>query len=711
MRAFLPAVAVAACFLISPGVAPGQSDSTVAITGRVTDAGTGLAVAAAKVSLQGGRVSVRTDSAGRWTINLLLSVADELPLVVEHPRYRQQILGLRYPVASSVTIRLEPLASSLDPIVVTASRREQRLSSIVVETSVFEATQLRETGAVDVAQALTDQSGIQLDGGTPAGAGAGIRGFDSRRVLVLVDGAPLAGRVAGNLDLSRLPLSMVERIEVVKGPQSTLHGSDALGGVINIITHRPARRSWTIGVSTGAGTQGRREAGASALWHSGTVGVSTDLGARTIDLAPGISGDRDTFARRGHGQTRVGWESSGGSTLSGTFLAIAERQRYRTGQLFRFSDNTQSGLRFDYARPFRGLYRLASSIHLSSFDHLSRASTLDTPVEGSGERDRQHLLQGELLSNGVIGTAAVDAGIALRWEELTADRIGGQRRSTTTIEPFAQAAFSSRGAVTIVPGLRLSVSERWGLFASPTLAAMWKPREAVALRASASSGFRAPDFKELYIDFVNSAAGYAVRGNEALRPERAATFAGSGELRGGSSWVRLGTFASRYRDFIETGEQDESGTFTYNNIASGSMRGIEVDGGLEAGNWTFNGGLELLRTRDDSSGLPLLGRPYHVLRAALGAPLGKVRGRLALHHSGPTPIQRSATGTIVERASFPRLDLRVIGAVNGTLDWSVGVVNALDRKIGSQWPGFTGRQLSGSVEWRASGRRGPRSVR
>lgn len=700
----VPLPAAAACLLlISPAGAHGQSDSTV--SGRVISAATGLAVAGAKVSLPAAGVSVHTDSGGRWTIRTALSGVGEVSLLAEHTDYRPRTITLRHDATSGLTIRLEPLAPVLDPIVVTASRREQRLSSIVVETSVFDAARLRETGAVDVAQALTDQSGIQLDGGTPAGAGAAIRGFDSRRVLVLLDGTPLAGRVAGNLDLSRLPLSMVDRIEVVKGPQSTLHGSDALGGVINIITRSPAHRSWTLSASAGAGTQGRREAGGSALWHSGTVGVSADLGARTIALAPGVSGDRDTYARRGHGQTRIGWDRAGGSSFSGSMLAILERQRYRTGQLFRFADNTQSGLRFAYARPVGGLYRIASSLHLSSFDHLSRASTRDHPFEGSGERDRQQLLQADLLAHGVIGDLAVDAGVAARREELEADRIGGRRRANAAIEPFAQAVLSTPGSTTIVPGLRISLSERWGTFASPSLAAMWKPRPGLALRASASSGFRAPDFKELYIDFVNSAAGYAVRGNEALRPERASTAAGSGELRSGAAWVRLGAFVSRYRDFIETGEQDESGTFTYNNIASGSMRGLEVDGGLETAGWTLNGGMELLRTRDDSSGLPLLGRPRHVLRAALGAPLGQLRGRIALHHSGPAPIRRSANGSIIERASFPRLDLRVIGSVNAALDWSIGVVNAFDRRLGNDWPGFTGRQLNASVEWRTSGKR------
>src|SRR5690606_1893325 len=98
---------------------------------------------------------------------------------------------------------------------------------------------IEATGAADLAAVLTEQTGIQFQAGMPSGAGIMLQGLSSERVLVLVDGRPLTGRIAGNFDLARIPSDIVERIEVVKGPQSALYGSEAMGGVVNIITRRP----------------------------------------------------------------------------------------------------------------------------------------------------------------------------------------------------------------------------------------------------------------------------------------------------------------------------------------------------------------------------------------------------------------------------------------------------------------------------------------
>jgi len=86
-----------------------------------------------------------------------------------------------------------------------------------------------------------------------------LQGLGSERVLVLLDGQPMVGRISGQIDLSRIPASMVERVEVVKGPQSSLYGSEAMGGVVNVITRRASPERWDAGVDLTAGTQGRAD--------------------------------------------------------------------------------------------------------------------------------------------------------------------------------------------------------------------------------------------------------------------------------------------------------------------------------------------------------------------------------------------------------------------------------------------------------------------
>lgn len=601
-------------------------------------------------------------------------------------------------------VRLVPSIVPLGAVIVTAARREQRLADAVVETELISRAELERTGATDVAAALVERSGLQLDGGVPAGAGVQMRGFDSRRVLVLVDGQPLIGRVNGNLDLSRLPLSSIERVEIVKGPQSILYGSEALGGVVNLITRSAPESGTTGSLTLLSGSQGRREASAEGGWRRGALAATADAGARQVDLAPGLSGDAGTYARRWNGGARLRWESETGAWAEGSVLGIDERQRYRTGQLFHFGDNTQLGVRLASGREI-GLARLSATLSASSFDHLSRSSTRDVPASDSGARDQQRLVQGELLWNGVIGSTLIDAGVALRHESIEADRLTAETHDLFGVEPFAQATVTL-GALNVSPGVRLSWNERWGDFVAPRLAVMLRASESLAFRGSVGRGFRAPDFKELYLRFVNDAAGYAVMGNPDLRPEHSTSFSLGAEWNRGRSYARATAFANEYRDFIETGAPDVPGTYTYSNVARGWTRGVELESGVLAGSWRLDGGADLLRTRDVSTDTPLLGRPEYTLRlGATGPAVAGIRGGMTAVYTGATPVSRAADGRISqERGGFFRLDARVMRELRPGLELSAGATNALDRRLGEAWPGFTGRQFFAQVRWSTPGR-------
>lgn len=111
----------------------------------------------------------------------------------------------------------------------------------------------------------------------------------------------------------------------------------------------------------------------------------------------------------------------------------------------------------------------------------------------------------------------MDLGVEAKWEEISSDRVRGRDRALHAVEPFEQATWAL-GAWQLVPRARLSWSEQWGTHFTPRLAALFRPVPSLALRGSVGRGYRAPGFKEFYMELLNLGAGtgYAVRGNPDL---------------------------------------------------------------------------------------------------------------------------------------------------------------------------------------------------
>lgn len=678
-----------------PGVSGPRTDGgrTAVLTGRVLDAGTARPIAGAEVLVIAGRdtIRVRAGDGGEWRV--APRGAGPWRVRARFPGYAPLSLSAAQ-LPGTLEHRLAPAALSLDAVVVSSARREQRLKDAVATIELITRRDLEATAAPDIAAVLVEQTGIQLDGGIPAGAGLQLQGLSSQRVLILLDGQPLGGRLNGNFDVSRLPVSMIERIEVVKGPQSTLYGTDAMGGVINIVTRKAGASEGAGTLSMLGGSVGRRDASVDGTGRMGRFAWSGDAGLRQIDLVPGRADDGQTFANRGHANGRMEWRADSGVTVFASGFGMGEAQRYLTGQLFRFADNRQYAGRAGVTWQ-RGAHRLQPLVHWTQFTHLSRAALGPQPVADSGARDRQTLAEFELTYNGPVPVGMLDAGLEIRQDAIRADRVPGIR-SLDQAEPYAQLTMA-RGNLSVVPGVRATFNRQWGRFLTPRVAVLWRPLEPLAVRANWGEGFRAPDFKELYLEFVNPSVGYAVRGNPNLRPETSRNVSLGLEWAQDIWFARVNGFHNTFRDFIETGAQDATGTFSYGNIARGTTSGADAEAGYAHGAWRAEVGWSWLRARDASTGRALLNRPPQSGRAMLAWSRGGWRTSATLIHTGATPIFRDPiAGSLVDRIPFTRTDVRLAKVV-GRTTWQFGVDNAFNAQLGQDWPGFTGRVWYGGA--------------
>ena len=728
---------VAACVLsgaaeradAQASTAPGTSRAADVVSGRVTDASTGAPIASAVVTVvvtvaSPGDASIRearTGDDGRFRIEAARTAhgdagapassagAAGAMLRVRAIGYAPRILDLAALDPVELEIALTPAASRLDQIVVTAARREQRLADVAVTTEVVSRREIEQSGASDLAAVLTEQTGIQLQGGHPTGSGVMLQGIGSERVLVLLDGQPLVGRLSGNFDLARLPTSIIERVEIVKGPQSTLYGSEAMGGVINVVTRDAPAASWSGEAHLLAGTDGRLDGHSRGTMRRGPLAASLDLGRRAVERAPGVALEHGALAERLDAAAKLRWSIGGSTAVDASLLALDERQRWWNGTQYSFADNTALAGRVG-ASMLLGGHRLASNLHVSHFDHLSRASQYEQPIAGTGDRQTQRLAEAEVLLNSAVAGHALDIGVESKQEYITSSdgRIAGGSRTLHSVEPFAQLEWATP-RWTIAPGARLTWNEQWGAHLSPKLAIRWAATPSLVVRASAATGFRAPDFKELYFDFTNDGAGYAVHGNPDLRPEHSRNLSAGAEWTAARLYVRAQLFWNELHDFIETRPLSEGSGFTvytYGNVERGRTRGVELESGVTAGAMRADASWSLLDARDGESGQPLLGRPRQSARATLGyaLPVG-LRASITGLHTGRTPMQRNESGEVTsERDAFTRVDVRLAQDLPLALELVAGADNVFDARPRA-WAESVGRQIYFGLGWRSQGAR------
>jgi outer membrane receptor for ferrienterochelin and colicins len=602
----------------------------------------------------------------------------------------------------TLRITLHPTALPLDAVVVTAARREQRLQDTPITTELVTARDIAVTGASDLGSVLVEQTGIELQGGMPTGAGVMLQGIGSERVLVLVDGQPVAGRLSGLLDLSRLPTTMIERVEVVKGPQSTLYGSEAMGGVVNVVTRRPIGSAFSPRASVRAGTQNRLEANGGLDFQVARMAISADVGRRSVEHTPGRAATAGAMTARLDGSASMRLALRDSLSVSASVLGVDERQRWLSGSMYQIGDNRQFLGRVSSELSL-GATRLQPSIGFSSLDHVLRGSLRPQPVAGdTGQRQIQRIGLAGITTSTPLGRHRLDAGVETRYEFIRAARVIGTSRSLWSAEPFSQVELAF-GRVTVVPGARLSWNEQWGSNLSPRLAIRAAMTPTITARLSAGTGYRAPDFKELYLAFQNESAQYAVEGNPDLRPEHSQNVTGGLEWAADRFYARTQLYYNQLRDFIETRVVSAPGAplvFRYGNVDNGSTSGADNEAGVVWSRARIEAGYGYLRTRDASTDRELLGRPHHSARVTTTLSSRFARLSVTQLFTGETPMTRDeATGAITSsREAFARTDLRVALPQRWGAEPAFGIDNLFDRQP-AMWAAPTARHIYVTLSW------------
>ena len=607
----------------------------------------------------------------------------------------------------------------LEPVVVTATKTPQRLEDTPVITNLITRAEIEATGAENIGEVLEHTAGIIIhrDG---HGDGVQLQGLNSEYILILVDGEPQVGRIAGKLDMARFAVENVERIEIVKGATASLFGNAALGGVINIIT-RKATSPFSVQVSQtfeqnttldSRGTLELQRDNLNALLtlsrnHRNPIDLDTSDLTTTIDGYANVTGSARTeyqltpatnfiFSGQYFTQNQEGISENGPVAFD------------RLGDIENFSGSV--GVEHEFGDRTHGTPAplLTGKLYATRYDDESTVVNRDSAEISSRNLNIQDLLKGELQFDTTLWEKhQLTLGGEVILENLQSQRITGGERGLLTNSFFVQNVFRPISAFALVIGGRLDNHSEFGTHFSPKLSTLYRMTDNSRLRFSYGQGFRAPDFKNLYLDFTNVTSGYQVLGNPNLRPESSHNWNLGLEYQIFDGLLgRVHAYRNDLHNLIEAeriGKSAAGGSkFEYQNISKAFTEGVDIEAVVGSiGGFTSTVGYAYLRGADKESGLPLLNRSTHsgtLKLAYLHANTGlqvDLRGRYAspwgFFDDGDKVLESEELAP-----SYWVWNLRASKTLLKIFKVSIGCNNIFDFKIPTFYT-FTGRSFYGGL--------------
>ncbi len=506
-------------------------------------------------------------------------------------------------------------SAKVDKIIVSATKTPHTLGDVPVAAEVITREELLENNIRTVQEALEKTTGLVVEANSGSYGDKGhvsIQGLELRHTLVLIDGQRILGGHQNATDLQQISIEMIERIEILKGPASSLYGSDAMGGVINIIT-RNAPEDPEFSGSLGIGTRGTMVGSVSAGAGTEHIGAQVNY---TYRESEGVDKELDPYFEHIL-QGTLSFDMSDEADLkikpyySYQEMTKAERYQERRGlnALFSWEPDELSRIRL------RGSY----------FDYQHWTESLSTDYLLSNYEFEA------AVSRLFFNTHLISAGYEY-WMEDREDE-GKSLFIDQDLHSFYFQDEIDLAPVVIVIGGRLDAHERWGEEFNPKASLMINATDKLTLRASVGSAFRAPSLLKLYGDWMMGP--YLVHANPDLQPEKSVGYQAGIEYeicRGASAGVSF--FRNDIEDLIETRTVrmgPPPWDMYYENVEDAMTQGVEVN--LRAcvtNNIKARLGYTYLDTENKLTGLELAYRPNHKLAAGVHVDVPGIGARLHL---------------------------------------------------------------------------------
>lgn len=422
----------------------------------------------------------------------------------------------------------------IQEVVVSGNTFTQKAKDVPIPIKVIGKKEIERVGSRRLSDILREQTGLVV--ANDHGTGLQMQGLSSEYTPILINGEPMLGRMAGTFNLDRVTIGNIKQIEIVKGPSSSLFGSDALAGVINIITDEPQKDHGSISLRAGTNT---------TLDFNGALGIVrdkfyVDISAnRYSSQGYGFQNDRyqkvvNPFENYTY-SARVKYKASPKLDLEvlSRFNYSGVDGRTKNQADIKFVDKSQTN---DYNIAPRLTWRPNEKItsafrfYLSGFHNDSSRKREGASNNITETFYRENYYKGENFTDikwkdnlkTTVGIGGTTQGVA-------SSNLYNEKKWVSQYYGLAQVAYSLINQWNIVLGARYDYNTAFGSQFNPKLAMDYKVGKWLTLRTSVGRGFKAPDFRQLYINFTNTNVGYSVVGAKELK-DKLEEMNGRGEI-------------------------------------------------------------------------------------------------------------------------------------------------------------------------------------
>lgn len=559
------------------------------ISGRVVDE-KGEPLAGTSVSILGTTIGVGTNSEGYFDLKTRLS--GEVTLAVQFIGYKTKEKKVVVGSNKSVKIALSPSENFIDQVVVTGVRRERPLKETPVLTRVISEVDIKKIAPQNFETLLQyELPGLQISYNSMSQAPEiNYKGMGGDYIVFLVDGERVSGEgAARNVDFSRFNVDNIERIEVVQGAASTLYDSNALGGVVNIIT-KDANRPVTAVISGRyAGNNGEKYsvcAGSKksdfstyttfGYRHRGNYEIGDKEGQKHIVIHP--DGTQEEKQEEAYSTKIYGYD----------IFDASQKFRYNVteklltevkGSVYRNKRAVRDGKRFynvywNYALSAKVGYMFNKKNKIDYthvYDSYDKVQNY-TKINKKTKNYRNRRGTSRLNYSGQFGKHAVSAGAEFKYESLKHYMTDSSKCRMKHFDVFTQDEFLINKDLKLVAGIRGDKARGYSLHFTPKLSLKYTLKD-VTFRAGYAEGYRIPSLKELYTRYDMGGLGmFTIFGNKNLKPEKSSQYTFSTEYSKGLFNVSVSVYRNNFRRKIElvqyTGSDATDGTS--DNASEGS---------------------------------------------------------------------------------------------------------------------------------------------